>query len=155
MQSRSTSYSNHEQGTHVTRTIQGLDGLIAAAGEHLGDADPVAITQEMVDDFQRATGGPADTDGQVPPFLLVSFGPRLAPQIYSVQGQRATLNYGCKGITFGAPVPVGAEVGLAVSLDSCDPVGDEAVQVTTRFAYTVRGESEPACVVLSEFRYLG
>ena len=40
----------------MTTTIQGIDGLKAKVGEHLGHSDYVEITQDRVNRFADATG---------------------------------------------------------------------------------------------------
>ena len=40
----------------MTRTIEGIDGLKALVGEHLGYSPYVEITQEQVNTFAEATG---------------------------------------------------------------------------------------------------
>src|SRR3954463_541788 len=98
----------------MTTIIDGIDGLKAKVGEHLGYSDYVEITQEQVNLFADATGDhqwihvdPERATRESPfggpiahGYLTLSLGPRLAPEIMRVDGVKMAVNYGCEKVRF-------------------------------------------------------
>jgi acyl dehydratase len=149
----------------MTRMIEGIDGLKALVGEHLGYSPAVEITQEQVNTFADATGDHqwihVDVErANAGPFggpiahgyLTLSLGPMLSPQIFAVSGIAMGVNYGAGKIRFPAPVPVGSKVRLGATLVSVDDVTGGA-QVTMEFVFEVEGAPKPSCVAEVIFRY--
>ena len=140
------------------RVFNGLTELAAAAGEHLGYSDWHEITQEQIDLFADATGDHqwihtdpvAAKDGPFGTtiahgFLTLSLVPKLAWEVYSIEGLAMGVNYGCNKVRFPAPVPVGSRVRGSVDLVSVEP-GKIGSQVTTRVVVEILGSDKPACV---------
>jgi acyl dehydratase len=149
----------------MTTIIDGIDGLKAKVGEHLGYSDYVEITQEQVNQFADATGDHQwihiDVErAKAGPFggpiahgyLTLSLGPALSPQIMAVTGISMGVNYGCNKVRFPSPVPVGSKVRLGQKLLSVEDVAGGA-QVTMEFTFEVEGAPKPSCVAEVVFRY--
>jgi acyl dehydratase len=150
----------------MTTIIDGIDGLKAKVGEHLGYSDYTEITQEQVNLFADATGDhqwihvdPERAKKESPfggpiahGYLTLSLGPRLMPEIMRVDGVRMAVNYGCEKVRFPSPVPVGSKVRLGAELTGTDDIAGGA-QVSMRFTYEVEGAPKPACVADIIFRY--
>jgi len=149
----------------MTRMIEGIDGMKALVGEHLGYSPYVEITQEQVNTFAEATGDHqwihVDVEkAKAGPFggpiahgyLTLSLGPMLSPQIFGVSGISMGVNYGAGKVRFPAPVPVGSNVRLGATLQSVDDVAGGA-QVTMEFVFEVEGAEKPSCVAEVIFRY--
>ena len=110
---------------------------MAAAGTHLGHSDWHEITQEQVNLFADATGdhqwihvdpqraaqGPFGTT-IAHGYLTLSLVPLFVSEVYTVEGVRMAVNYGCNKVRFPAPVPVGSRLRAGVSLDSVTPGAD-------------------------------
>src|SRR3954465_3095571 len=143
----------------MTQTIQGIDGLKAMAGEHLGHSDYIGITQDQVNRFADATGDhqwihvDVERANRESPFggpvahgyLTLSLGPVLYPPLVSLSGFTGGVNYGANKIRFISPVPVGANLRLGVKLlDVTDITG--GIQSTMEFPFEVEGNAKPACV---------
>jgi acyl dehydratase len=150
----------------MTRTIDGIDGLKALVGEHLGYSEYLEITQDRVNLFADATGDHqwihVDVErAKAGPFggpiahgyLTLSLGPALAPQIYRVEGVKMAVNYGTAKVRFPSPVLVGSKLRLGAKLLGVDDVGGGGVQITMEFTFEVEGASKPACVAELLFRY--
>jgi acyl dehydratase len=146
-------------------TVDGIDGLKAKVGEHLGYSDYVEITQDMVNQFADATGDHqwihVDVErAKAGPFggpiahgyLTLSLGPRLAPEIVQVKGVAMGVNYGANRVRFPAPVPVGSKLRLGATLVNVEDVAGGA-QVTMEFAFEVEGAKKPSCIAEILFRY--
>jgi acyl dehydratase len=149
----------------MTTHIDGLDGLKAAVGEHLGYSPYMTITQEQVNLFADATGDHqwihVDVEAaKAGPFggpiahgyLTLSLGPVLLPQIFSVGGVKMGVNYGCGKVRFPSPVPVGANVRAGAKLAAVEDVAGGA-QVTLDVTFEVEGAAKPSCVAEVIFRY--
>lgn len=147
------------------RMIEGIDGLKALVGEHLGYSPYVEISQEQVNTFAEATGDHqwihVDVEkATAGPFggpiahgyLTLSLGPMLSPQIFGVSGISMGVNYGAGKVRFPSPVPVGSQLRLGVTLQSVDDVAGGA-QVTMEFVFEIEGASKPSCVAEVIFRY--
>src|SRR4249920_3594103 len=129
----------------MTTIIDGIDGLKAKVGEHLGYSEYVEITQEQVNLFADATGDHQwihiDVEkAKSGPFggpiahgyLTLSLGPTLSPQVFIVSGISMGVNYGCGKVRFPSPVPVGSNLRLGVTLLAVEDVTGGA-QVTQEF----------------------
>jgi len=149
----------------MATTINGIDGLKAAIGEHLGHSDYVEITQEMVNLFAEATGDHqwihVDVErAKAGPFggpiahgyLTLSLGPRLLPEILQVTGISMGVNYGANKVRFPSPVPVGSRLRCGAKLLGVDDVAGGA-QVAIELTFEIEGASKPSCVAEVLFRY--
>ena len=116
------------QVTAMAKIIDGIPGLKALAGEHLGYSDYLEITQDRVNLFADATGDHqwihVDVErAKAGPFggpiahgyLTLSLGPSLAPQIYTVQGINMAVNYGAGKVRFPSPCRSAPSCGSAPS----------------------------------------
>jgi len=101
------------------RTINGIEGLKALAGQELGVSDWHPVTQQEVNLFADAThdhqwihvdverckrespfGGPIAHG-----YYTISLGPALLAQIMRVDGVRMGVNYGLNKMRLPSPVP--------------------------------------------------
>jgi len=150
----------------MTTTIEGIDGLKAHTGEHLGYSDWHQITQEQINTFADATGdhqwihidaeraaaGPFGTT-IAHGYLTLSLAPLLLSEVYSVSGVALALNYGLNKVRFPSPVPVDSSVRAGVALQQVEDVAG-GVQVTMVVTFEIRDAPKPACVAEIVFRYL-
>ena len=149
----------------MTTIIEGIDGLKAKVGEHLGYSDWVEITQDQVNRFADATGDHqwihVDVErAKAGPFggpiahgyLTLALGPGLLPTVIDVRGISMGVNYGANKIRFPAPVPVGAKVRLGAKLLAVEDVSGGA-QGTMELTFEVDGAAKPSCVAEVLYRY--
>ena len=149
----------------MTTTIDGIDGLKAAVGQHLGYSDYVEITQDQVNQFADATGDHqwihVDVErAKAGPFggpiahgyLTLSLSPALLPQILRVTGVAMGVNYGTNKVRFPSPVPVGSKLRLGASLLSVEDVAGGA-QIAMELIFEAEGAPKPSCVAEVLFRY--
>jgi acyl dehydratase len=149
----------------AARVIEGIDGVKALIGEHLGYSEWLEITQERVQLFAEATGDfqwihvDVERAKKESPFggpiahgyLTLALGPVLYPQIVAFSGFSMGVNYGANKIRFMSPVPVGAKLRLGVKLLAVDDVTG-GIQSTMEFTFEVEGTPKPACVAEIIFR---
>jgi acyl dehydratase len=140
-------------------TADGIEGVLALVGQHLGYSDWVEITQERVDRFADATGDhqwihvdPERARRESPyggpvahGFLTLSLLPMLVPQVLETTGFRMSVNYGTEKVRFPAPVPVGSRVRAGATLDSATPV-EGGLQLAVTVTVEVEGAGKPSLV---------
>ena len=150
----------------MTTTVQGISGLKAKVGEHLGYSPWLEITQERVNLFAEATGDhqwihvDVERAKKESPFggpiahgyLTLSLAPSLLPQVVQVTGFPMAVNYGAGKVRFPSPVPVGSNLRIGAVLDSVDDVTG-GVQVQMTLTFEVEGATKPSCVAEVLFRY--
>ncbi len=149
----------------MTTIIDGIDGLRASVGQHLGYSDWLEITQDQVNRFADATGDHqwihVDVErAKAGPFggpiahgyLTLALGPGLLPTIIEVRGISMGVNYGANKIRFPAPVPVGAKLRLGAQLLAVEDVAG-GVQGTIELTFEVDGAAKPSCVAEVLYRY--
>jgi len=149
----------------MTTIIEGIDGLKAKKGEHLGYSDWLEITQERVNEFAEATGDHqwihVDPErAKAGPFggpiahgyLTISLAPMLLPQVMRVEGIQMGVNYGINKLRFPSPVPVGSKLRVGASLADVEDISGGA-QVTLDLTFEVEGKDKPSCVAQAVYRY--
>ncbi len=148
----------------TARVINGVDGLKAAVGEHLGYSEYFDVTQERVNQFAEATGDHqwihVDVErAKSGPFggpiahgyLTLSLGPMLYPTVVRIEGFTMGVNYGANKVRFPSPVPVGSKIRLGVKLLEVEDIAN-GVQMTMEFTFECQGASKPSCVAEIIFR---
>jgi acyl dehydratase len=146
-------------------TVEGVEGVLAVVGQHLGHSEWVTITQERVNLFAEATddhqwihvdperaqrespfGGPIAHG-----YLTLSLVTPLVGQILEATGFRMGVNYGAEKIRFPSPVPVGGRVRASATLDEATPF-EGGVQLNLKVTIEVEGQEKPAMVGSILFR---
>src|SRR3712207_4994461 len=148
-------------------TLDGVDGVLGAVGQHLGHSDWVEITQERVDlfaeatddhqwihvDVERAQDGPFG--GTIAHgYMTVSLIPALSHSIFSVETDGPRLNYGLNKVRFPSPVRVGSRVRAHAVLAELVEVA-AGQQLGVRYTIEIEGEEKPACVAETVVLLLG
>ena len=146
-------------------TVDGIEGVRALVGQHLGTSEWLEITQERVDQFADATGDhqwihvDPERAAKESPFggpiahgyLTLSLLPMLASQIIQITGFRLTVNYGTEKVRFPAPVPVGSRVRGSAVLDAAEPI-EGGLHILITLTVEIEGGSKPAMVATSVTR---
>ncbi len=146
-------------------TLEGVDGVLAAVGQHLGHSEWVTITQERVNLFAEATDDhqwihvDPDRARRESPFggpiahgyLTLSLVSSLVGQVIEATGFRMGVNYGAEKIRFPSPVPVGSRVRAGATLHEASPF-EGGVQLNLTVTIEVEGQEKPAMVGSILFR---
>jgi acyl dehydratase len=145
--------------------LDGVDGVLAAVGQHLGHSEWLAITQERVDQFAEATDDhqwihvdPERAERESPfgrtiahGYLTLSLVSSLIAQIVEATGFRMGINYGADKIRFPTPVPVGSRIRASATLDEATPF-EGGVQMNLGITMEIEGQEKPAMVASILFR---
>jgi acyl dehydratase len=139
--------------------FNGIAGLKALVGQHLGYSDWFEITQERVNLFADATGDhqwihvdpERAKDGPfggtiAHGYLTLSIGPMLAPQVMTGHGFAMGVNYGCGKVRFPSPVPVGSKLRLGIEVKEVDELAPGQAQAIYVYTFEVDGSPKPSCV---------
>jgi acyl dehydratase len=126
-------------------------------GTRLGASRWYRVTRSHVDAFRTATrpaGLVSRSDGAlddaVPQLMVLSMCPTLVPDVFSIDGARYALNYGCESVDFPGPAFIDDAVALQVALTSVTGRGD-AVELGFRFTVTAWNRPQPACIADNRF----
>jgi acyl dehydratase len=149
-------------------TADGVEGVQALVGRHLGYSDWVEVTQEQVDRFADATGdhqwihvdveraraespfGGPIAHGYLTLSLLV---PLLA-QVLTVRDAVMGVNYGLNKVRFPSPVPVGSKVRATASLTEVTEIAG-GLQYVLAVTVEREGGDKPVCVAEPVYRVYG
>jgi acyl dehydratase len=147
------------------RIFQNVEEFAKAAGSELGTSDWLTVDQKRIDEFADATGdhqwihvdaeraaaGPFGTT-IAHGMLTLSLYAGLIQQIYRVDGVRMGVNYGLNKVRFPAPVPVGSQLRVTLSLAEVTAF-DGGIQVVLAGTAEIKGVPKPACVFEAVARY--
>ncbi len=139
------------------RVFSSADEVVAAVGEELGSSDWLLVDQATIDLFAQATGddqwihvdperaasGPFGTT-IAHGYLTLALLPRLAREIWSVDGAAMAVNAGVNKVRFPKPVPVGSRVRLTSTVVSARRVGT-GVHLVLQEKVHVQGQDRPVC----------
>ncbi len=149
----------------MTTSIDGIAGLKAAVGEHLGYSDWHKVSQEQINQFADATGdhqwihidkekaaqGPFGTT-IAHGYLTLSLVPVLLGKVLSVSGVSMAINYGANKVRFPSPVPSGSNVRLGATLVEIEEIAGGA-QAQVDVTIEVEGSTKPSLAAQILFRY--
>ncbi|AEI48646.1 MaoC family dehydratase [Runella slithyformis] len=139
-------------------TFDTLAAFRAHVGQSLGTSEWVTITQDMVNDFAKATGDDqwihvnAEMAKLSPfkttiahGFLTLSLAPKCMYGMYRVKSVKMGLNYGTNKVRFTSPVPTGSRVRMHAVLKE---VEDQAngIKSVVEAVFELEGSAKPACV---------
>ena len=151
----------------MANTVQGIEGFKELIGTHLGYSGWHRIDQDQVNRFADATGdhqwihvdperaksgpfGGAIAHG----YLTLALAPALLGEVMTVEGTTMGVNYGCNKVRFPAPVPVGSNLRMGVSVGGVEDVSG-GVQVVLDLTFETEGASKPSCAAQVVYRYYG
>ena len=152
------------------RTFTSAQEWLDAQGETLGTSDWLEITQEMVNKFADSTGdhqwihvdveraktdspfGTTIAQGNLTLSLIDGFRLSLLPslgwQVFTSEGAKMGVNYGCNKVRFMSPVPVGSKVRDTLVLSEAKMIR-ETLQTVITHTIEIEGVEKPACVAES------
>ncbi|WP_295647596.1 MaoC family dehydratase [uncultured Dietzia sp.] len=140
------------------RVFEGIAGIEAAIGEHVGYSSWMEVTQERVDAFADATGdhqwihvdpvraaegpyGATIAHG----YLTLSLVPLLGAEVMEIRGFGMMINYGLDKVRFPAAVPVGSRIRAGIELTSLQRKSSW-VQLNSLVTVEIDGSDRPALV---------
>lgn len=141
------------------RVFETLQDVAQCVGQEVAVSDWIAVTQEQIDLFARATGdhqwihvdperarqgpfGATIAHG----FLTLSLVPRFFESAIQLKQVSMGINYGLNKVRFMAPVPVNSRLRGRMTLLKCEPVDRGGFQHTWQMQIEREGSDKPVCV---------
>jgi NADPH:quinone reductase len=141
-------------------TFTNITELKTAIGQDLGTSEWLSVSQEMINDFAKATldfqwihidvekakkhspfGGPIAHG-----FLTLSLAPKFMAELVAVQSVTMGVNYGTNKVRFTGAVPAGASVRMKASLVDVKDYPNNGAMVTIGAIFEMQGSEKPVCV---------
>ncbi|MGB5648327.1 MaoC family dehydratase [Muriicola sp.] len=129
-------------------------------GKTIPTGDWLTITQEMINDFAKATMDfqwihvDLEKAAKYSPFkkpvahgfMSVSLLAKLLGDSVSVKSAKMGVNYGLNKVRFPSPVLVDSRVRLQGSVQHIEDYGDNGLKITWNCEVEIEGADKPACV---------
>lgn len=129
-------------------------------GKLLPVGDWMTVTQEMINDFAKATGDYQWIHVDVAKatkyspfkktiahgFMSVSLISKLLEELVLVKTAKMGVNYGLNKVRFPSPVLVDSQVRLIGSISHIENYGDNGLKITWNCTVEIEDSEKPACV---------
>ena len=130
------------------------EGKVVPGGEWL------TITQEMINDFAKATldfqwihvdveKATKHSPFKKPVahgFMSVSLLSKMLGDLFEVTSVKMGVNYGLNKVRFPNPVLVGSKLRLNIKVAAIEQYAENGVKITWECSVEIEGEEKPACV---------
>lgn len=140
--------------------LENFEAFRAMEGQHFPNGDWLVITQEMINDFAKATmdfqwihvdvvKAEKHSPFKKPVahgFLSVALLSKLLGDILQVKSTTMGVNYGLNKVRFPSPVLVESRVRLTGSIQAIELYGETGLKVTWNCVVEIEGSDKPACV---------
>ena len=139
--------------------IQNFKEFRKLEGRQLPDGDWMIVTQEMINDFAKATGDfqwihvDVEKARKHSPFkkpvahgfMSVSLLSKMLEDAIQVKSAQMGVNYGLNKVRFPSPVLVDSRLRLVGSISNIENYGDTGLKVTWHCTIEIEGSEKPAC----------
>lgn len=136
-----------------------LAALKAELGQELGSTPYLTVTQEMINDFAKATLDfqwihvDVEMAKQHSPFktpvahgfLTLSLAPKFMSDLFLVTSVKMGVNYGANKIRFTSAVPAGSNVRMRAKLAELEEIPN-GVRIIMDCVFEIEGQTKPACI---------
>ena len=137
-----------------------FDEIKAAVGTEVDVSNWIAVTQERIEQFARATGDNqwihVDVERAVRELpsgttiahglLTLSFAPVFIRDVMRLEGLKNTLNYGANRVRYLAPVPAGSRLRGRTTMVAAEDTPPNGLRVTYAVTIEIENRERPACV---------
>jgi acyl dehydratase len=144
---------------YIMKTFINLAELKTMVGQEIGVTPYLIVTQEMINDFAKATLDfqwihvDVEMATQFSPFktpvahgfLTLSLAPKFMADLFTVSSVKMGVNYGANKIRFTSAVPSGSHVRMRGHLASVEDV-PSGIRLTMNCIFEIEGKAKPACV---------
>ena len=129
-------------------------------GKPLPEGNWITVTQEMINDFAKATGDhqwihvDVEKANKYSPFkkpvahgfLSVSLLSKMLEDLIMVKSAKMGVNYGLNKVRFPSPVLVDSRLRLIGNIANIEEYGDSGLKVIWNCTVEIEGSEKPACV---------
>ncbi len=140
-------------------TLETFDAFRELEGQQLPTGDWMTVSQEMINDFAKATGDfqwihvDVEKATKYSPFkkpvahgfMSVSLISKMLEDIIEVKSAKMGVNYGLNKVRFPSPVLVNSRLRLVGSISNIEDYGDTGLKITWNCQVEIEGSEKPAC----------
>ncbi len=140
-------------------TLENFDAFRELEGKQLPQGDWMIVTQEMINDFAKATGDfqwihvDVEKATKYSPFkkpvahgfMSVSLLSKMLEDLIQVKSAQMGVNYGLNKVRFPSPVLVNSRLRLVGSISNIEDYGDSGLKITWNCTVEIEGSEKPAC----------
>lgn len=140
--------------------LENFEAFRAWEGKSFPVGDWLPVTQEMINDFAKATMDfqwihvdveKANTHSPFKKpvahgFMSVSLISKLLGDSIRVKSAKMGVNYGLNKVRFPSPVLVGSRLRLSGDIQKIEDYGDTGLKITWNCVVEIEGTNKPACV---------
>lgn len=140
--------------------IENFEAFRSLEGEAFPAGDWLPVTQEMINDFAKATMDfqwihvDVEKATKYSPFkkpvahgfMSLSLLAKLLGDCVRVKSAKMGVNYGLNKVRFPSPVPVDSRLRLTGGVQKIENYGDNGLKITWNCVVEIEGNDKPACV---------
>jgi len=145
--------------TMAKLVLENFDAFRGLEGKNLPDGDWMTVTQEMINDFAKATGDfqwihvNVEKATKYSPFkkpvahgfMSVSLLSKMLEELIRVKSAQMGVNYGLNKVRFPSPVLVDSRLRLVGSISKIENYGDTGLKIIWNCTVEIEGSEKPAC----------
>ena len=142
-----------------TLVFKNIEELKAYKGKELGTSSWQTLSQDMINDFAKATFDDQwihvneEMAKQLSPFgktiahgfLSLSLSPKFMYELFKVESAKMGLNYGTNKVRFISPVPSGSRVRMKAILKDVEDMQPNGAKLIVDAIFELEGSEKPAC----------
>lgn len=140
-------------------TLEDFNAFRELEGQQLPEGEWMTVTQEMINDFAKATGDfqwihvDVEKAAKYSPFkkpvahgfMSVSLLSKMLEGVIQVKSAQMGVNYGLNKVRFPSPVLVNSRLRLVGSISKIEDYGDNGLKITWNCIVEIEGSEKPAC----------
>ena len=140
-------------------TLENFSAFRKLEGKQLPEGDWMTVTQEMINDFAKATGDfqwihtDVEKATKYSPFkkpvahgfMSVSMLSTMLEDVIQVKSAQMGINYGLNKVRFPSPVLVDSRLRLVGSISNIEDYGDTGLKITWNLTVEIESSKKPAC----------
>lgn len=140
-------------------TLENFNEFRELEGQQLPEGEWMTVTQEMINDFAKATGDfqwihvDVEKATKHSPFkkpvahgfMSVSLLSKMLEGLIQVKSAQMGVNYGLNKVRFPSPVLVNSRLRLVGSISKIEDYGDNGLKITWNCIVEIEGSEKPAC----------
>lgn len=141
-------------------TLDNFEAFREIQGKPLPEGDWMTVTQEMINDFAKATGDyqwiHVDVEKAIKlspfkkpvahGFMSISLISKMLEEVVQVKSAQMGVNYGLNKVRFPSPVLVDSKVRLTGGVSHIENYGETGLKITWNCTVEIAGSEKPACV---------
>ena len=140
-------------------TLEDFNAFRELEGQQLPEGEWMTVTQEMINDFAKATGDfqwihvDVEKATKYSPFkkpvahgfMSVSLLSKMLEGVIQVKSAQMGVNYGLNKVRFPSTVLVNSRLRLVGSISKIEDYGDNGLKITWNCIVEIEGSEKPAC----------